>query len=150
MLCLHYKGKGTKMNARELTLDAAVKNIAAVTDFVDETLEAMNCPKKAQMQIDVAIDELFTNIASYAYAPETGSATVQFGFEEEQRTAVITFIDSGKPYDPLTAEEPDTTLSAEEREIGGLGIFLVKKTMDDISYEYKDGKNILHIRKRLI
>jgi len=135
---------------KELTVQATTENIQAVTEFVDRELEALDCPMRVQMQIEIAIDELFGNIAHYAYAPETGSATVQFGFEEEQRTAVITFIDSGKPYDPLTAEEPDTTLSAEEREIGGLGIFLVKKTMDDISYEYKDGKNILHIRKRLI
>jgi anti-sigma regulatory factor (Ser/Thr protein kinase) len=147
MLCLHYKGKGTKMNARELTLDAAVKNIAAVTDFVDETLEAMNCPKKAQMQIDVAIDELFTNIASYAYAPETGKATVRIETEEDPRAAVITFIDRGRPYNPLLAEEPDITLSAEERRIGGLGIFIARKTMDDMRYEYRDGQNILRIKK---
>ncbi len=147
MLCLHYKGKGTKMNARELTLDAAVKNIAAVTDFVDEMLEAMNCPKKTQMQIDVAIDELFTNIASYAYAPETGKATVRIETEEDPRAAVITFIDRGRPYNPLLAEEPDITLSAEERRIGGLGIFIARKTMDDMRYEYRDGQNILRIKK---
>ena len=99
------------------------------------------------MQIDVAIDELFTNIASYAYAPETGKATVRIETEEDPRAAVITFIDRGRPYNPLLAEEPDITLSAEERRIGGLGIFIARKTMDDMRYEYRDGQNILRIKK---
>ena len=122
----------------ELTIPATVENIEKVTDFVNEKLEEIDCPMKAQMQIDVAIDELFGNIAHYAYNPETGPATVR---------VVITFIDHGIPYDPLKKDDPDITLSAEERGIGGLGIFMVKKTMDEITYEYKDGQNILRIRK---
>ena len=104
---------------------------------------------KTQMQIDVAVEEIFVNIASYAYTPGTGSATILFEEEKDPHCAKITFIDRGVPYDPLKKADPDVTLSAEERGIGGLGIFMVKKTMDDISYVYKDEQNILTIRKSL-
>ena len=134
---------------KELTIVATVENIEAVTDFVNEQLEAIDCPMKAQMQIDIAIDELFGNIAHYAYNPEVGDATVRVEVTEDPLAVVITFIDNGIPYDPLAKEDPDTTLSAEERTIGGLGIYMVKKSMDDLSYEYKDGKNILKIRKNI-
>lgn len=134
----------------ELTLDAVIENIEKVTDFINLELEKLGCSFKAQMQIDVAIDELFGNIAYYAYAPETGTATVRFEAEGEPPCAVITFIDSGKPFNPLANSDPDVTLSAEERQIGGLGIFMVKKTMDDVSYRYDDGQNILTIRKNLV
>lgn len=134
---------------KELTIDATVENIAEVTAFVDSQLEDLGCPMKAQMQIDIAIDELFGNIAHYAYNPKVGPATVRVEVTKKPLAVVITFIDNGVPYDPLTADEPDITLSAEEREIGGLGIYMVKKSMDDIVYEYKDGQNILKIRKNL-
>ena len=134
---------------KELNIAATVENIETVTDFVNEQLEAMDCPMKAQMQIDIAIDELFGNIAHYAYNPEVGDATVRVEVIESPLAVVITFIDKGVPYDPLAKADPDTTLSAEERAIGGLGIFMVKKTMDDIIYEYKDGQNILKIKKYL-
>ena len=134
---------------KELTIEAKTSNIEAVTDFVNEQLEALDCPMKAQMQIDIAIDELFSNIAHYAYNPEIGKATVRVEVTEDPLAVVITFIDNGVPYDPLAKEDPDTTLSAEEREIGGLGIYMVKKSMDDITYEYKDGQNILKIKKNL-
>ena len=134
---------------KELTVAATVENIETVTDFVNEQLEALDCPMKAQMQIDIAIDELFGNIAHYAYNPEIGKATVRVEVIEEPLSVVITFIDNGVPYDPLAKADPDTTLSAEEREIGGLGIYMVKKSMDDITYEYKDGQNILTIKKNL-
>ncbi len=148
MLCVHYIGKdGGHM--KELTIDATVENIASVTEFVNTELEALNCPTKARIQIDVAIDELFGNIAHYAYAPETGPATVRVEVEEDPLSVIITFIDNGKPYDPLASVDPDTTLSAEERQIGGLGVFLVKKTMDDVSYAYKNGQNILQVRKKM-
>lgn len=136
-------------DAKELTLEATLENIPTVTDFVDAELEALDCPMKAQMQIDIAIDELFGNIAHYAYDPATGPATVRVEVERDPLAVVITFIDNGKPYDPLAAADPDTTLSAEAREIGGLGVFLVKKTMDDVQYAYRDGKNILIIKKQI-
>lgn len=134
---------------KELTIDATVENIEVVTDFVNEQLEALSCPMKAQMQIDIAIDELFGNIANYAYDPEVGPATVRVEVVDAPLSVVITFIDHGVPYDPLKQEDPDTTRTAEEREIGGLGIYIVKKSMDEISYEYKDGQNILRIRKNI-
>lgn len=134
---------------KEITLAAAVENISTVTEFVDCQLEELNCPIKAQMQIDVAIDELFSNIAHYAYHPEVGTATVRVEVENEPLAVIITFFDGGIPYNPLQKTDPDVTLSAEERDIGGLGIFLVKKSMDEISYEYKDGQNILKIKKKI-
>ena len=102
---------------------------------------------KAQMQLCVAAEEIFVNIASYAYAPGTGKATVRVAIEEEPRRAIVTFLDSGTPFDPLAREDPDVTLSAEERQIGGLGIFMTKKTMDDVSYVYRDGQNVLTLKK---
>ena len=134
---------------KELTINATVENIPAVTAFVDEQLEAFDCPMKAQMQIDIAIDELFSNIAYYAYNPDVGPATVRVEVVEDPMAVVITFIDKGVPYDPLTREDPDTTLSAEERNLGGLGIYMVKKSMDEVTYEYKDGQNILKIKKNI-
>ena len=134
---------------KELTIAATIENIETVTDFVNEQLEAYDCPMKAQMQIDIAIDELFGNIAHYAYNPEIGSPTVRVEVIEDPLSVIITFIDNGVPYDPLKKEDPNTTLSADEREIGGLGIFMVKKTMDDIIYEYKDGQNRLTIVKKI-
>lgn len=134
---------------RTLIIDATVENIEKVTAFIDTQLEALDCPMKIQMQIDIAIDELFGNIASYAYSPQCGVATVRVEVEEEPLAVIVTFIDEGIPYDPLAKTDPDITLSAEEREIGGLGIFMVKKTMDEITYDYKDGQNILRIKKHL-
>lgn len=134
---------------KELIVEATMENLSKVQGFVDEQLEQLACPVKTQMQVDVAVEELFTNIAFYAYHPEIGSATVCVEVVEKPLAVVITFIDNGVPYDPLAKVDPDITLSAEEREIGGLGIYMVKKTMDDISYEYKNGQNILRIKKNI-
>lgn len=134
---------------KEMTIEAAVENIEKVTDFVNLELEELGCPIKAQVQIDIAIDELFGNIAHYAYNPETGNATVRIEVGEKPLSVIITFIDHGKPFNPLENADPDVTLSAEERQVGGLGIFLVKKSMDLVDYEYRDGQNILKIKKNL-
>lgn len=134
---------------KELTLAAELENIAAVTAFVDEQLEALDCSMKAQMQIDIAIDELFGNIAHYAYGEGTGDATVRFGFDEATRTASIAFIDGGVPFNPLEKADPDVNLSAEERGIGGLGIFMVKKSMDKMAYSRENGHNVLTIYKTI-
>ena len=151
MLSFKYIGpkgpEGSDATVEELTLEARTENISQVTAFIDERLEARDCSIKAQMQIDVALDELFANIASYAYAPGTGDATIRFSFDEETRTVTIAFLDRGIPFDPLKSADPDVTLSVEEREVGGLGIFLVKKTMDAMEYRYEDGYNIVTIRK---
>lgn len=133
----------------EMTVNATVENIEKVTDFVNTTLESYDCPMKAMTQIDIAIDELFGNIAYYAYNPDVGPATVRIEVIDKPLSVVITFVDNGVPYDPLAKSDPDITKSAEEREIGGLGIYLVKKSMDDVSYEYKDGQNILRIKKTI-
>ncbi len=134
---------------KETTLQALVENIPRVTAFIDEQLEALDCPMKQQMQIDVAIDELFGNIANYAYTPKTGDATVRFEFEPTERIVSITFIDSGVPFNPLSRDDPDVKSPGHEREIGGLGIFLVKKTMDQMEYHYENRKNILIIQKKI-
>ena len=134
---------------KEITLAAKLENIPVVTEFIEGELEAVGCPMKAQLQIDVAIDEVFTNIASYAYETGDGSAVVRFEFDEDTRIVCITFIDNGVPFDPLSMEEPDVTLPAEKRQVGGLGIFLVRKTMDDVKYEYRDGRNVLSIYKKI-
>ena len=134
---------------KELTVDAALENIPAVTAFVEEQLEQVGCPMKAQMQIDIAIDELFSNIAQYAYTPKTGKATVRVEVTENPMAVVISFIDNGIPYDPLAKADPNVSLPADERQIGGLGIFMVKKSMDEINYEYKNGQNVLTIKKHI-
>ena len=134
---------------KELTIDATVENIDRVTDFVNEQLEGLDCPMKVVNQIDIAIDELFGNIANYAYNPDVGPATVRVEIKRDPLSIVITFIDHGVPYDPLSNRDPDVTLSAEDRKIGGLGIYMVKKSMDGIRYEYKDGRSILMIEKNL-
>lgn len=134
---------------RELTLPATVGNIETVTDFVNEYLDEICCPMKAQMQIAIVIDEVFSNIAYYAYAPSKGEATVGVGFDEDAHTIVLSFADSGKKYNPLEKDDPDVTLSAEERQIGGMGIFMVKKLMDEVLYEYKEGQNVLTMWKKI-
>lgn len=134
---------------KELDIEALVDNLDKVMEFVDAELEDANCPMKIQMQIDLAVEEIFVNIANYAYDPETGPATVRVEVDPDGSAVRITFIDHGVPYDPLSKSDPDITQAADERQIGGLGIFLVKKTMDDIRYEYVNGSNILTLKKNL-
>jgi anti-sigma regulatory factor (Ser/Thr protein kinase) len=131
------------------TLDilAKTENLDTVMAFVDERLEKAECPMKIQMQIDIAVEEIFVNIASYAYSPGEGPATVRVNVDDEHKFVDITFIDNGVPYDPLAKDDPDIALSAEEREVGGLGIYMVKKSMDYMKYEYTDGHNIVTIGK---
>ena len=134
---------------KEWTFEATIDRIPWVTDQINELLEGLDCPMKAQMQIDVAIDEVMANIASYAYEQGTGEVTVRFDFEADTRRVAITFIDTGIPYDPVAKPDPDVTLTVQEREVGGLGIYLVKKTMDEVSYVRQDGHNVLTIFKRI-
>ena len=134
---------------KELKLEAKLENLGKVLAFIDEQLEAADCSMKAQMQIDVAVEEIFVNIASYAYEPETGNAVIKTKISGSPSVIAITFIDEGTPYNPLEKEDPDVTLSADQRQIGGLGIFMVKKSMDEVLYEYKDGKNMLTLIKKL-
>ena len=133
----------------ELKISAQVEKLNEVLAFVDERLERYDCPIKIQTQIDIAVEEIFVNIANYAYTPETGDATIKVGISEDPLEVTISFADSGVPYDPLAKEDPDITLPAEKRPIGGLGIYMVKKSMDNVEYEHKDGMNIFVIRKKL-
>lgn len=132
---------------KELIIEALTENLDTVLSFVDGHLEAFDCPMKTQMQLDIAVEEIFVNIAHYAYDSGIGMATIKVEVNEQPLSVIITFIDQGIPYDPLAKPDPDISLSAEDRPIGGLGIFMVKKSMDDVKYEYKDGSNILTIKK---
>ena len=132
----------------ELEIKAVRENLPQVIGFTEKILDETDCPIKARMQIALAVEEVFINIASYAYASKEGFTTVRAEITEDPHGIRITFADSGMPYDPLKKSDPDVTLSAEDREIGGLGIFMIKKLMDDIRYAYQDGKNILVLEKK--
>ncbi len=129
----------------KLIVESTKDNLKEVLSFIDAKLEAIQCPIKAQMKIDVAVEEIFINIASYAYGNEVGNAEIILDINDSNTKATITFVDEGIPYNPLEKDDPDTTLSADERQIGGLGIFIVKKSMDSIEYKNQEGKNILTI-----
>ena len=133
---------------KEIVVEASTERLREVLGFIEGCLEEAGCSMKTQMQIAVAVEEIFVNIALYAYAPKTGTATVRIEISGEPAEAAVTFIDRGVPYDPLKKPDPDVTLSAQDRQIGGLGIYMVKKSMDDMRYEYKDGQNVLTIRKK--
>ena len=133
----------------ELTLQASLEKLDEVLAFVEENLEKNDCPMKVLMQVQIAVEEIFVNISHYAYDSEQGTVTIRVEVGGDPLQVIITFIDQGVPYDPLQKEDPDVTLSAEERQIGGLGIFMVKKSMDDMTYEYVNGKNILTICKKI-
>lgn len=133
----------------KISVEATVDNTYKVMSFVDEQLEKSGCSLEAQTQIDLALEELYVNIAQYAYAPGTGTVEIEFEVRGDPRTACITLTDRGRKYNPLEKEDPDINLPLKERSIGGLGIFLVKQDMDDIRYEYRDGKNILTIGKKI-
>ena len=136
-------------STNELQVEAVKGNLPTVLSFIEEHLEENGCSPKDRMQIAIAAEEIFVNIANYAYAPKSGKATVRVEFSKDPITVTITFMDNGKPFDPTKKSDPDITLSADERDIGGLGIFMTKKIMDNVVYEYKDGKNILTMEKNL-
>ena len=134
---------------KELTMKALKSNLENALAFIDDYLNEFDCPEKTRMLIDLASEEIFVNIATYAYVPRSGTVTIKISLTEDHSQVNITFSDSGIPYDPLAREDPDITLSGEERQIGGLGIFLVKKYMDDVRYRFADGKNNLTLVKNL-
>jgi sigma-B regulation protein RsbU (phosphoserine phosphatase) len=145
MLCFEFIGAENSNNRDEITFDATLENVSLAIDFVNEKAQALPFTDKDRNQIDIAVDEIVSNVARYAYSGKAGKVTVKT--ETDEKGITITVIDSGKPYNPLEKEDPDVTLSAEERGVGGYGIFIVKKVMDKVSYEYKDGKNILTMRE---
>ena len=125
---------------REKTVQATLENLDEVMAFVEEQMEVYHCSMKMQMQIAVAVEEIYVNIASYAYREQKGNARIRVQSGGEPLQIIITFEDDGIPYNPLLKEDPDITLSAEERKIGGLGIYIVKKSMDQVEYHYQNGK----------
>ena len=148
MLVFDYKKKeGAAM--KEKVFSATKDALPEVMAFAEECLESFDCSMKNSMAICVAVEEIFVNIASYAYGEGSGNATLSFGFDEKERLMTLVVSDEGVPFNPLEKAEPDITLSAAEREIGGLGIFITKKTMDKVSYSYEDGKNILTMTKKI-
>lgn len=149
MLMLDYrpeKGGGRMTNK---TFPAKAEALSDVIGFVEQMLECFECPMKTQTALCIAIEEVFVNVAHYAYGDGEGSVTLGIGFDKDNRALTFRMTDSGVPFDPLKKPDPDITLSAEEREIGGLGIFITKKTMDSLSYAYENGENILTMIKNL-
>ena len=148
MLIFDYKKKeGAAM--KEKVFSARKDALSEVMAFTEECLESFDCPMKSSMAICVAVEEIFVNIASYAYGKGTGEASLSFSFDEAERLMTLEVKDEGVPFNPLERDEPDITLSAADREIGGLGIFITKKTMDTVAYRFENGKNILTMTKKI-
>ena len=132
-----------------ISSDAVPENFAAVQEKVRELLEPFSCSMRTLLELDMIVEEVFINIANYAYEDHKGLVRIDLSLDEDGRSLEMTFRDSGIPYDPLKKETPDLSSPAEQRAIGGLGIFLVQKYSDSLSYHYIDGENRLTIRKKL-
>lgn len=133
----------------ELSISAEVKNLPGVISFIRRQLEAVGCGEMEMLQMELTAEEVFVNIASYAYDPEVGPATVRVETEEHPPSVVVSFTDQGRPYNPLMRKDPNIHLPVSQRRRGGLGVYLVKQYMDDVDYQYRDGRNILTMRKNL-
>ena len=131
------------------TFPAKIDVLSDVLGFVDQMLDSFECPMKIQTAVCVAIEEIFVNVAHYAYGDSDGDMNLGIGFDEVNRAVTFRMTDKGIPFDPLKKADPDITRPAEEREIGGLGIFIVKKTMDSMTYAYENGENILTMIKKI-
>ena len=149
MLMFDYKPKKGEEQMTERIFPAKTDELTNVLGFVEETLEGYECPMKMQTAICVAIEEVFVNVAHYAYGEGEGDVSFAIGFDPQSRLATFRMADKGTPFDPLQKPDPDITLSAENREIGGLGIFITKKTMDMVTYTYENGENILIMKKKI-
>ena len=132
---------------KELVLEAKSENLDAVLETLGEELDSADCPMKVRFQMEVAVEELFVNVANYAYAPNEGDVTVRIDIGKEPASVTVTFIDSGVPFDPLAKPDPDVANTLGDQKIGGLGIYMVKKSMDSVTYDYKEGCNVLTIKK---
>ena len=149
MLMFDYMPKQGGVRMTNKTFPAKVEALSDVLGFVDQTLESCECPMKIQTAVCVAIEEVFVNVARYAYSGGEGDVTLGIGFDSLSREISFIMTDKGTPFDPLKKPDPDITLSADEREIGGLGIFIAKKTMDSIAYAYENGENVLKMIKKI-
>ncbi len=147
VLIFDYLGGAAMKEEKEFPAD--INALPDVQEFFEGLLEQLACPMKTQIAISVAIEEIFVNIAHYAYPKGDGTAVVGFTFDPESRIATLIFRDHGVPFDPLKQEAPDITLSAEERNIGGLGILITRKTMNNVTYRYENGENILTMQKNI-
>ena len=128
---------------------AKTESLSDVLGFVDLMLEKHECPMKLQTAICVAIEEVFVNVARYAYEDGEGDVSLEISFDKGSRDMRFVMRDRGVQFDPLVKPDPDITLSADDREIGGLGIFITKKTMDLVEYAYENGENILTMIKKI-
>ncbi len=138
-----------KSNVFSITIQASMKHLPEVKSFVNENLDMTECSKKIRMNIYLSVEELFTNICSYAYGADVGDVTIEIELNDKKDTINITFIDTGIPYNPLEKEAPVVSGAATNRKIGGLGIFITKKLMDNMSYEYRNDENRLTVMKCL-
>ena len=134
---------------QDITLQASDDTLYTVLDAIEAHLCKNGCPDAVKTQVLISVEEIYVNIAHYAYGGDKGEATVQMEVTQNPRICRVVFKDRGIPYNPLEKEDPDISLSAGEREIGGLGIYMVKQCMDKITYRYEDGYNILAIEKHL-
>ena len=128
---------------------AKIENLEIANAFLNEQLDALNVTPKERMQLELAFEELFTNVSNYSYGDDVGKVEVGVTFKDDECMLVIKVSDSGTPFNPLERETPDLTLSADDRPIGGLGIFMVKKNVDDITYDYVDGENVVTLYKKI-
>ena len=137
------------ISEKNLVVDATMENLDTVIGFVEDELALFDCPMKTTMLITVSLEEVYVNVVNYAYGDAVGKCEITLAIDDtsEVKKVVITVKDSGKPFDPLAKEDPDITLSADDRQIGGLGIFMVKKSMDEVSYKNISGYNTLTIVK---
>ena len=149
MLMFDYQPKKGDEQMTEKVFPAKIDALGNVLAFVEGTLEGYECPMKLQTAISVAIEEVFVNVAHYAYGDAEGKVSLGIAFDDESRMATFRMADRGVQFDPLQKPDPDITLSAEEREIGGLGIFITKQTMDSVSYVYENGENVLTMIKKI-
>jgi Anti-sigma regulatory factor (Ser/Thr protein kinase) len=133
----------------KITVPARLDELDHVLDFIEQELDIYECAVKIKLQLAIAVEEIFVNIAKYAYAPGEGSTEILCSYSDEMKAVSISFLDEGMPYNPLAKKDPDITLSSEDRKIGGLGIYMVKKSMDEVIYDYKDNRNMLTIRKNM-
>lgn len=134
---------------KKLQVAQVIENLHKITEFVSADLKDRGCSPTVIRKISVVIDEVFGNIVFHGDRRGDGTVTVLEEFEENPPAIALTFIDQNAPFDPLGKADPNTRLPAGKRRIGGLGIFMVKRTVDQIDYEYKDGSNILKIKKYL-
>ncbi len=133
----------------EITILSEISNMSQVTEFINEKLEILQLERKLVLKLDMVVDEILNNILCYGYPDEPGDVTVRVAISSENTKVTMTFIDKGVPYDPLSHEEPVIIHDKDKKKPGGLGLFMVKKTMDEMEYEYKDGCNILIVCKNL-